>query len=144
MAYCTLAAMLARHNRPENPELTQITAIAGAAGPDEARITQALDEASGQMDLYLGTRHTVPLSGLSGPETEHLAGVCADIARYRLWDERASDEVRRRYEDAIQFLQQAAAGRIRLGRTEAAAAGARATVTGPERQWTRDKTTGIF
>jgi phage gp36-like protein len=33
-----------------------------------------------------------------------LTRITCDIARYRLWEDRASDEVRRRYDDAVKLL----------------------------------------
>lgn len=145
MAYATLAEMLSRHNRAENPELTQITAPAGALAPDDARVRQALEEASGQMDLYIGTRHGLPLSGLRATEATDLSRMCCDIARYRLWDDRASEEVRKRYEDAVRFLEQVSAGRIRLGAgTDGTSARAKTSITSQPRRFTRDTMRGIY
>jgi phage gp36-like protein len=41
-------------------------------------------------------------------------GWVGDIARFRLWDQQAPEEVRRRYEDAIAQLKDVAAGRFAL------------------------------
>jgi phage gp36-like protein len=57
-------------------------------------IEAALAEASGQMDLYIGTRNTLPLSGLTEGQTADLARIACDIARYRLYADRATEEVR--------------------------------------------------
>lgn len=145
MAYATLAEMLGRHNRTENPELTQLTALPGAAGPDETRIAQALDEASGQMDVYFGSRYDVPVSGLSDAQSAHLSQMCSDIARYRLWDDRASEEVRTRYEDALRFLEQVAAGKVHLGGgSGGSSGGAKASIKSGTRLFTRDTQQGVF
>jgi phage gp36-like protein len=137
--YTTVADFLARHNRADNPELTQLCPDPDdATEPDAVRLAQALTEASGQMDLYLGTHHDLPLTGLSDAQAADLARICCDIARYRLWADQASKEVRQRYDDATAFLEQAASGRIRLGasptsaRPPALAAGTRALVYGAD------------
>lgn len=143
--YATLTDLLARHNRADNPELTQLAQ--NPDDPDEphlVRLEQVLTEASGQMDLYLGTRHTLPIAGLSDAQAGDLSRLCCDIARYRLWADAASKEVRQRYEDAIGFLEQAAAGRVRLGHGEPVIGRARASASGPARALTRSTLSGIF
>lgn len=59
---------------------------------------------------YIGTRYTLPL--LTVPDV--VKGWTLDITRYRLWDEAAPEEVRRRYEDALQQLRDLAAGKLAL------------------------------
>lgn len=145
MPYATLAQFRARHDRPENPELTQLTALPGWSEPDTDRLSAALDEATGEMDLYIGTRHSLPLGGLTDAQTLYLAGLCADIARYRLWDQRASEEVRNRYRDAIAALRDVAAGRIRLGATADSGTGTSGVVaSGAPRRLTRDSLDGLL
>lgn len=82
-------------------------------GADElAQLSEATDfkaaatDASNTIDGYLATRYTLPLSSV--PAT--VKAWAGDIARYRLWDDRAPEEVRRRYEDAIRQLEQLARG----------------------------------
>ena len=108
--YADVAALRARFDRDSNPELTQLTGGPGADGPDVARLTQALSEASGEMDDAFRGRYAVPLAGLGASTTERLAQVCCDIARYRLWSDAASDEVVRRYEQAYAWLKDVANG----------------------------------
>jgi phage gp36-like protein len=112
MLYADVAALRARFDRDSNPELTQLTGGPGADGPDVARLTQALTEASGEMDDAFRARYAVPLVGLGASTTERLAQVCCDIARYRLWSDAASDEVVRRYEQAYTWLRDVAACRF--------------------------------
>lgn len=143
--YATLDDLLERFNRADNPELAQL--VPDDSDPPEAdltRLEQALTEASGQMDLYLGSRHSLPLAGLSEAEAGDLARICCDIARYRLWADAASKEVRLRYEDAIGFLKDAAAGRIVLGAATQRVGLAQVARSGPARVLTRDTLSGIL
>ncbi len=122
--YADLPAFRARFDRPANPELTQLTGGPGADGPDEARLTQALSEASGEMDDAFRARYAVPLTGIGASTAERLAQVCCDIARYRLWADAASDEVVRRYEQAYAWLRDVARGVMILPATAPGLAGA--------------------
>lgn len=137
--YATVADLIDRFDRPENPELTQLIPDGGnPPAADETRLEQVIGEASGQMDLYLGTRHTLPIDGLSDDQSSDLTRLCCDIVRYRLWADAASSEVRQRYEDAMGFLNRVADGRVRLGtgvdtaQTPAMASGTRTTVYGAD------------
>ncbi len=77
---------------------------------DGAEFAKAAATASSTIDGYIGTRYTLPL--LTVPDL--VKGWALDITRYRLWDERAPEEVRRRYEDALQQLRDLAAGKLAL------------------------------
>jgi phage gp36-like protein len=59
---------------------------------------------------FLGSRYTLPLA--STPDL--VKGWALDITRYRLWDDAAPEEVRRRYEDALKQLKQVSDGTISL------------------------------
>lgn len=121
--YADVAALRARFDRTANPELTQLTGGPGADGPDVVRLTQALTEASGEMDDAFRARYAVPLA-VTGATAERLAQVCCDIARYRLWADAASDEVVRRYEQAYAWLRDIARGVMSLPATAPGTAGA--------------------
>lgn len=82
---------------------------------DPLSIERALSDADAEIDAYLGGRYQLPLSSNSAV----LVRIACDIARYRLWAERASEEVRRRYEDARRFLEALAKGDVTLGLPEA-------------------------
>ena len=84
-------------------------------GGATAAIARALADAGAEIDAYLEARYALPLTGV--PPV--LARIACDIARYRLWAERAPDEVRQRYEDARRFLEALARGDVRLGLPEA-------------------------
>mgnify|MGYP000570761672 FL=1 len=76
-------------------------------GADFEKTEQA---ASSLASGYIGARYTLPL--LTVPDV--VKGWALDITRYRLWDEAAPEEVRRRYEDALQQLRDLAAGKLAL------------------------------
>lgn len=73
-------------------------------------IYAAISDAGGLIDGYLAAKYTLPLA--YSPSI--LVGVASDIARYKLWDERAPEEVRKRYEDALALLKDIARGLISL------------------------------
>ena len=63
-------------------------------------VEATLQDASEEIDGYIAVRYSLPLT-----ETpQNLKRLACDIARYKLWKSRASDEVRQRYDDAIAFL----------------------------------------
>ena len=77
---------------------------------ESATLTAAIADASNLIDGYLGSRYTLPLS--FAPDI--VISWCADIVRFRLWDEKAPEEVRRRYDDALAQLKLVAQGLIKL------------------------------
>lgn len=78
-----------------------------ADGNDFAKVEAG---AASLIDGYLASRYTLPLASVP----ELLKAWALDITRFRLWDEQAPEEVRRRYEDALAQLRDLAAGRIAL------------------------------
>ncbi len=73
-------------------------------------VTRALADATAEMDGYLATQYTVPVTA----QPERLRAVCCDLTRYRLCGDRITDEVRARHDDAIVWLRDIAAGRTVL------------------------------
>lgn len=108
MAYETVAGLIARFGEDE---LIQLTDRAGAHAVDGAIAQRALDDAAAEIDGYLAARYQLPLPTVPAL----LARIACDIARYLLWEDRASDEVRRRYEDARKILESIARGTVSLG-----------------------------
>lgn len=141
--YATLEQILARFDRPETQELTRLTAPDGGERDDVA-IETALAEASGQMDLYIGSRNTLPLSGLSAAQEADLARMACDIARYRLHGEQATEQVRTRYDDTIDALDGIAAGRINLSASANGAASGKASASAGARVMTRASLGGVL
>lgn len=71
---------------------------------------QVENEAASMVDGYLAARYVLPLVNVP----DLVRALVADIARYRLWDEAAPEEVRRRFESAMQQLRDLAAGKVLL------------------------------
>lgn len=84
-------------------ELTDLESTGNSYGQSE-------NEAASLIDGYMAVRYTLPL--LSIPSI--VTGWAADITRFKLWDERAPQEVKERYEMAIKQLEQLAKGLIAL------------------------------
>lgn len=85
------------------------TAVPPEAG-DTDKLARACEDATNLINGYLGSRYTLPLSSVP----DMVKAWAADIARYRLWDERAPEEVRRRYDDCLDQLRLVANGTIAL------------------------------
>ena len=98
MAYLTVDDLQARY--PADAYLLADTDAVSAA------IAVAVAEADG----YLAGRYSLPLPAV--PPV--LVGRLCDMARYRLWRDEASDEVRTRYRDAVAWLRDLSAGRAAL------------------------------
>jgi len=99
MAYLTRAQFEKRFGADELAELTESNDFNAAAG-----------DAKSMIDGYLASRYTLPLEYVPALVTAW----SADITRFLLWDERAPEEVRRRYEDALSQLKQLSQGLIHL------------------------------
>lgn len=108
--YATYADMIARFGERE---LIQLTDRASAGVPDQVLAEGALDEASAEIDGFIGTRYDVPLPSVP----RILVGYCCDIARYRLCgaEVQTTEAIRDRYHDARRFLELVAAGKVGLG-----------------------------
>lgn len=70
-------------------------------------VQDAIQDASEEIDSYLAAKYTLPL-----PSTpNNLKRLACDIARYRLYFQQPTEEVRKRYEDAKEFLKGVRDGR---------------------------------
>jgi phage gp36-like protein len=70
----------------------------------------AASDADALVDGYLAARYSLPLSSVP----TLVEGWAADITRFKLWDDHAPEEVRKRYEDALAQLKLLAQGVISL------------------------------
>lgn len=98
MAYATEAALALRYGQTE---IDQLADKDNDGTPDTGAVQGALDDASDEIDSYIGGRYPLPLTA---PYPDRLVLVCSEIARYRLFDDKPTDEVRKRYEDCIKWL----------------------------------------
>lgn len=111
MSYASRDDMVSRFDELEVIQLTDRDERSGRI--NDAKLAYALEDASAEMDTYLASRYRVPVK----THARFLAGLCCDIARYRLSGSGVceTDPVRVRYRDAIRFLERAAAGTTTLG-----------------------------
>lgn len=110
---------------------------------DDDVLNGGLVRASARIDSYLSGRYPVPWTDTPGV----LVGTCCDIARYELTgaETQNTEEIRKRYEDAIRYLEGVAAGRITLGRMpdgSVAQGSNQARFTSSGRLFGRDETNG--
>ncbi len=112
MSYATPQDII---NRYSNQDLVQLTnEDPTATSINTALLQQALDDASAEIDGYLGARFVLPLTD---PPTV-LDRLATDIAMYRVQSLRPIHDLadaRKRYDDAIGMLIRVAAGELTLG-----------------------------
>lgn len=109
MHYCTLQDLISRFGQDE---LLQLAADDTGQAVDQGEIDLAIADAAGEIDGRVAAGgYDVPLE----PVPRIIQAYACDIARYRLYDEHATDQVTKRYEDAIRFLKSVARGEVLLG-----------------------------
>lgn len=109
--YCTREDLVARLSEQK---LVRLTDDAGSGAADEAVISRAMEDASQEIDAYLGARHRVPLE----PAPPVLRRMAADIAAYLLCDRQSGtipEAMDAKYQAAIRFLRDVAKGVVSLG-----------------------------
>lgn len=109
MAYATMQDAVDRFGEDE---MIQLSDTENLGELNEAKINQALNDASAEIDGYL-SRYPLPL--LSAPKV--LVRLCCDLARYYLHDDLVDKDsvVVRRYEAGIQLLESVSKGVVSLG-----------------------------
>lgn len=86
-----------------------------------ARMQAACDRASAEADGYLGMLYATPLAApVNPPVIIH----SLNMARFWLYDDKSSDEVKYRYEQAIAWLTKVAEGMVKLDRPDTEEGGA--------------------
>jgi phage gp36-like protein len=90
-------------------ELIQLTDRDNLGVINEAVLAKAIADAGAEMNGYL-TRYKLPLTHVP----ENFVRLACDITLYHLYRGRMLDEVERRYNAAIKYLEQIAAGKITL------------------------------
>lgn len=85
----------------------------GTGEIDTSIVANALVDATAEIDTYLSERFDLPLSTV--PTV--LGRICCDISYYRMSSDigTLTDEKRKRYEDAIKWLEGVASGKLGLG-----------------------------
>jgi phage gp36-like protein len=134
-------------NRYPNRDLVQLTnEDPTATTVNTVPITQALADASAEIDGYIEGRFTLPLA--DPPAV--LNRLTTDIAMYRLQTLRPLhdlEDARKRYDDAVAMLTKVAAGELTLGLSAdgnepPVATGTVEAVQGPDRVFDRGKLRG--
>lgn len=115
--YATRDDMISRFGEEEIRLLTDRDGSAGAIV--DAVLDQALADASAEIDGYIGGRYSLPLATV--PDV--LVRLCCDMARYLLHDERAPEQLQKRYEACLKFLIRLGTGELSLGVLDASDTG---------------------
>lgn len=108
MTYATQQNMIDRFGEQE---LIELTDHANTGAINATVLGQALADADAEINAYLTSRYTLPLASVP----PILVKFAADVARYQLYDTRASEQVKARYDDAIKFFKMLASGAVSLG-----------------------------
>ena len=108
MSYNTKQNMIDRYGEEE---LIQLTDRDRDGVIDDAVLDQAIADAGAEIDGYLAGRYQLPL----GTVPPILTVYACDMTRYRLYDDAATEQVEKRYADALKFLRLAAEGKVQLG-----------------------------
>jgi phage gp36-like protein len=141
MPYCTQDDLL---KLVPELELAQITAESGDV-PDAAVVAEAIAQADAEIDAYLAVRYQLPLAATPA----RVKALSSGLALYHLYSRRSvMPEVRRqKYEDAVKFLKDVAAGRAEIigaaGVEVPGAAQDVTEITSATRVFDRDKLSGF-
>lgn len=133
MSYATQQNLVDRFGELE---LIQLTNREGGETIDADVVSEALADADELVDSYIANRASLPLADVP----PRLVRVAGDIARYFLYADAPTEQVRTAYKDALAWLREVAQGRATLGNDGVSAASpAEAAVefTGDDRLMTR-------
>lgn len=107
MAYATQADLVTRFG---SDELAQLTDRINGSVIDASVVARAIADAEAEIDGYLAARYQMPLASVPAV----LGRLACDMARYYLYDDRFTEAVRKRYEDAVRLLKAMASGDVKL------------------------------
>lgn len=111
MSYATLQNLIDRGYEQELIDLTD-TVNNPPTTINAQTVQDALDDADAEINSYITAANlTVPLS----PVPRVIVTREIEIARYKLWRDRASDKVQADYTGAVAWLKMLAAGQVQLG-----------------------------
>lgn len=108
MTYATQQNMIDRYGEQELIELTDRAQLGVI---DATALAGALVDADAEINAYLVSRYSLPLASVPPVLTRF----ASDIARYMLYDTRAPEQVKDRYDAAIKFFKLIADGKASLG-----------------------------
>lgn len=110
MAYCTEADII---NQLPEERLIELADDDGDGIADIGVVDKAIADADAEIDTYLSSRYTVPLS----PAPAIINKICVDIAVWNLFSRRqvADDVAKERYRAAVDLLKLIAKGDVSLG-----------------------------
>lgn len=111
MAYASKQDLIDRFGTPELVDITDRTADHSNSAIDDTVLNKALADADAMIDSYLMGRYSLPLS--STPDRLKVA--CAHITRFLLYGRDVTDEVQKRFDIEIKWLEQVAMGKVGLG-----------------------------
>jgi len=140
MAYASYSTLVDQYGEAE---VTRSSDRDQDGAADVGVVAQALDDADGEIDSYIGVVYKLPLNPVPGVVVTY-AGVIA-LYRMSLQTGVLTEEKRQRYEDAIRWLRDVAKGNAVLDGSEqpSTKAGGIRYVTEP-REYTRTKLGGIL
>ncbi len=109
MSYCTQSDLESRFGVEE---LIQLTDRDNNNSIIAVVVDQAIADAASEIDGYvLAAGYSLPLVNVP----VILRTYACDIARYRMYDDHAPEQVTKRYEDALRFLRLLSRGEVSLG-----------------------------
>lgn len=114
MGYCAKADLIQRFG---DREISDLLDRNNDDTEDTNALTSAIADADALIDGYLCSRYAVPLSSVPAL----IVSISCDLTRYKLWDDRAPEEVRKRYQDALSQLRDIAKGVLSLPATSTTA-----------------------
>ena len=107
MSYCTEQHLINRYGRDELVQLTDRNGT-GEIGTDT--VAEAIALADSRIDGHCRGRFALPLS----PVDEIIIGIACDLTRYRLYKDKAPEEITKRHDQAIADLKSISKGTIKL------------------------------
>lgn len=107
MAYAAREDLVQRYGESE---IAMLEDPSGTGVPDSAVSEAAIKDAEDEVDSYVGMRYSLPLPSVPQP----IIRCTCDIARFRLYKDRPTEEIKYRYERTIRWLEQLSLGKVAL------------------------------
>jgi phage gp36-like protein len=100
-----------RNHFGEN-ETSQVTDFDNEGSENGAALLLALKDATDELNSYLASKYSLPLA--ASAVISPLTRAACDVARYRLYKDRPTEEVALRYKNTIAYLKDLANGTARV------------------------------